>query len=197
MKSLKRGSVSKDRNVGAKRRRVTIVEKAISPNLYDQNMAMVEKLMQKCIKPMMTELMTNVMSSLITSQLVSNRSTYKGTSDDGDISIIPSPEVETIDIIDVKEEISIKNEPENPIVIIDEDEESIKDESKETIQVQRIRKHGRTPIAAKQGSIERKVKKEKDDHTSTNSEESIGEKVYGWERGDRVDSSKEKNTGQL
>lgn len=215
-KSLKRGSVSKDRNVGAKRRRVTIVEKDISPNLYDQNVAMVEKLMQKCIKPMMTELMTNVMSSLITSQLVSNRSTYKSTSDDGDVSIIPSPEVETIDIIDVKEEISIKNEPENPIVIIDEHEESIKNEltlraakqdssdikeevtikddsdniieiidesgestkneSKETLPVQRVRKSGRTPIAAKQGSIERKIKKEKDDHTSTNSEESIGGK---------------------
>ena len=175
-KSLKRGSVSKYRNVEAKRRRVTIVEKDISPNLYDQNIAIVENLMQKCIRPMMTEIVTNVMSSLLTSQLVSNRSTYKGTSDDGDISIIPSPEVETIDIIDVKEEISIKDEPENPIVIIDEDEESIKDESKETIQVQRIRKHGRTPIAAKQGSIERKVKKEKDDHTSTSSEESIGGK---------------------
>ena len=102
---MKRGSVSKYRNVDAKRRRVTIVEKDISPNLYDQNIAIVENLMQKCIRPMMTEIVTNVMSSLLTSQLVSNRSTYKSTSDDGDVSIIPSPEVETIDIIDVKEEI--------------------------------------------------------------------------------------------
>ena len=48
-KSLKRGSVSKYRNVDAKRRRVTIVEKDISPNLYDQNIAIVENLMQKCL----------------------------------------------------------------------------------------------------------------------------------------------------
>ena len=57
---MKRGSVSKYRNVEAKRRRVTIVEKDISPNLYDQNIAVVENLMQKCIRPMMTEIVTKM-----------------------------------------------------------------------------------------------------------------------------------------
>ena len=130
-KSLKREFVSKDKNVGAKRRKVTTVEKNISPNLSDQKMAMMKELMQN-IQPMVTDIMTNLITSFIapimTNQLLNNRSTRKSKGDEGDVSIIPSPEVETIDIIDVKEEISIKNEPENPIVIIDEDEESIKNE---------------------------------------------------------------------
>ena len=130
-----------------------------------------------------------LLKGLKTNSETNSSSTYKSTVNESDIVIVRSTEVVTIDSSDIKDEIVIKDESENPIVIIDEEEESIKNEptiraakqdssdieeegtikydsdntieiideseesikneSKETLQVQRVRKSGRTPIAAK------------------------------------------------